>query len=102
LQAWLAPFLPLRAGIGVLLRLMRENAKVHQFTAHQGQFQQMQGGKTAQLLCVRCAADLGCLPEVGANKYVINIRFIAANFAARATLFKQDVPFELSFCSLML
>ncbi|MDO8263041.1 MAG: cell division protein ZapD [Gallionella sp.] len=100
LQAWLAPFLPLLAGLGIVLRLLRENGKVFHFTAHQGTFQQMQGGRIAQMLRVSLSSELACIPEVGANKYAINIRFIAANYAAKTTLFEQDVPFDLTFYSL--
>ena len=100
LQAWLAPFLPLRTGLRIILRLLRESGKVLHFTAHQGTFQQMQGGRVAQMLRVSLSSDLACIPEVGANKYAINIRFIAADYAAKTTLFEQDVPFDLTFCSL--
>lgn len=100
LRAWLAPMLPIEAGMNIVLQLMRESGKVLSFTAHQGTFQQMQGGRVAQMLRVSLDRDLACIPEVGANKYAINIRFIAADYAAKTTLFDQDVPFELTFCSL--
>lgn len=100
LQGWLAPLLPIDAGMNIVLRLLREGGKALRFTAHQGAFQQMQGGRVAQMLRVSLNSELACIPEVGANKYAINIRFIAANYAAKSTLFEQDVPFELTFCSL--
>jgi len=100
LQSWLAPFLPLHAGLKIVLRLLRENGKVLHLTAHQGTFQQMQGGRIAQILRVSLSRDLACIPEVSANKYAINIRFIVANYAAKSVLFEQDVPFDLTFCSL--
>jgi len=100
LQAWLAPFLPLRTGLAIILRLLRESGKTHHFTAHRGTFQQMQGGRTAQMLRVSMSSELACIPEVGANKYAINIRFIAADYSAKTTLFEYDVPFDLTFCSL--
>ena len=100
LQRWLAPFMPLNAGLEIVLHLLRGNGKNHHFTAHKGTFQQMQGGRTAQMLCVRLSKNLACIPEIGANKYAINIRFISANYAAKSTLFEQDVPFELTFYSL--
>jgi len=100
LRAWLAPLLPLHTGLKIILKLLRENGKVFHFTAHQGTFQQMQGGRVAQMLRIRLSRGLACIPEVGANKYAINIRFIAANYAAKSTLFEQDVPFELTFCSI--
>ena len=100
LRIWLAPFLPLHAGLKIILRLLRENGKVIQLVAHHGTFQQMQGGRIAQILQVRLDNDLACIPEISANKYAISIRFIAADYAAKSTLFEQDVPFELIFCSL--
>ena len=100
LRTWLAPLLPLEAGSRIILKLLRESGKAFHFTAHQGTFQQMQGGRVAQMLRVSVENELACIPEVGANKYAINIRFIAANYAAKSTLFEQEVPFELTFCSL--
>lgn len=100
LQEWLAPLLPISDSINILLKLLRENGRKISFTAHQGTFQQMQGGRAAQLLRVTLQPDLACIPELGANKYAINIRFINANYAAKTSLFEQDVPFDLTFCSL--
>lgn len=100
LQEWLAPLLPISASINILLKLLRENGRKISFVAHQGTFQQMQGGRAAQLLRVTLQPDLTCIPELGANKYAINIRFINANYAAKTSLFEHDVPFDLTFCSL--
>ena len=100
LRSWLAPFLPILAALKIILRLLRENGKLLNLTATQGTFQQMQGGRIAQIIRVRLDSELPCIPEVSANKYALNIRFIKADFAAKSTLFEQDVPFELTFCSL--
>ena len=70
------------------------------FISHKGTFQQMQGGRVAQLLRITLDNTLPCIPEVSANKYVLNIRFVAASFAAKSALYEQDVAFNLTFCSL--
>lgn len=100
LKAWLGPLLPIREGLGIVLKLLRESGKSHHYTAQNGNFQQMQGGRMAQMLRIKLDDKLPCIPEISANKYALNIRFIAANYAARTTLFDQDVPFDLIFCSL--
>ncbi len=100
LNAYLAPMLPIRDGLAIVLKLLRESGKVYHFTAQQGSFQQMQGGRTAQILRVSLDSALPCVPEVSANKYVLNIRFIAADYAAKSTLYGQDVAFDLTFCTL--
>lgn len=97
---WLTPLLPLRTGIDTILKLLRESGRTHRFTAHNGAFQQMQGGRVAQLLRVSLDRILPCFPEISANKYALNIRFVAADFCAKTSLYEHDVDFNLTFCSL--
>jgi cell division protein ZapD len=72
-------------------------------------FQQMLGGKTAQMLRLRLDDNMPCVPEISANKYVLNIRFMAQNGGSagahlgadsRARTADWDVGFELTFCNL--
>jgi cell division protein ZapD len=98
LESWLTPLRPIHDALSILLKLLRENCKPHQFTAHQGSFQQMQGGRVAQMLRVILDKDLPCIPEISANKYALNIRFVSADYAAKTTLYDQDVEFKLVFC----
>ena len=98
LTSWVTPLQPIHDGIKILLKLLRENCKTHQFTAQQGSFQQMQGGRVAQMLRVCLDKELPCIPEISANKYALNIRFVHADYAAKSTLYDQDVEFRLVFC----
>jgi cell division protein ZapD len=118
LAAWTGPLYPLRDGTAIILRILRESGKAQPVKAPQGTFQQM-GGKTAQMLRVRLAKEQPCVPEISANKYVLNIRFLAQNGApgaaagapsgsggapagsdARTRTADWDVDFELTFCNL--
>lgn len=98
LDSWVAPMLPIHEGLKILLKLLRENCKSHQFIAYQGSFQQMQGGRVAQMLRVTLDKELPCIPEISANKYALNIRFVAADYAAKSSLYEHDVEFKLVFC----
>ena len=98
LESWLTPLRPIHDGLKILLKLLRENCKTYQFTAHQGSFQQMQGGRVAQMLCVTLDKNLPCIPEISANKYALNIRFVTADYVAKSTLYDHDVEFKLVFC----
>ena len=65
----------------------------------------MLGGKTAQMLRLRLDPTAQCVPEISANKYVLNIRFLTQNGAhqtpeAKARTADWDVGFELTFCNL--
>jgi cell division protein ZapD len=100
IYSWLAPMLPVSNALNIVLRLLRESGKAHHFIAHQGSFQQMQGGKVAQMLHISLDRSLPCIPEVSANKYVLNIRFVTASYAAKNAQYEQDVNFNLTFCAL--
>lgn len=100
LKEWMAPLLPTRAVVDIMLKLLRESGKTHHFVAKNGCFQQMQGGRVAQLLRISLNSALPCIPEVSANKYVLNIRFVEASYAARSALYDKDVEFDLIFCAI--
>ena len=101
LAAWTGPLHPLRDGSAIILRILRESGKPQALAAQQGMFQQMLGGKTAQMLRLRLDREQPCVPEISANKYVLNIRFIAQNGEdPRPRTADWDVDFELTFCNL--
>jgi cell division protein ZapD len=100
LQGWLVPFLPLQQGVAIILRILRESGRSSRQVAVQGVFQQMMGGRVAQLLRLHVASNHECVPEVSANKYALNIRFTVTSSAQRPRVIQDDVPFELTFCNL--
>lgn len=99
LRRWASPLMPTAEAASILLRLLRDSGKTHRYVAHHGAFQQMSGGKIVQLFRVSFDRSLGVLPELSANKYALNIRFVSAvtgEVKARQT--EQDVEFDLTFC----
>lgn len=107
LHGWLAPLLPVRDGISIVLRLLRDSGKAGEFTAVQGQFQQMLSGRIAQLIRLRLADDLAFIPEISANKYALMIRFTepvsdmtGAWGGGRPRQSETNVSFELTYCNL--
>ena len=70
-------------------------------TAYHGVFQLMlTTTKVAQLLRLSLARDLPCVPEISANKYALNIRFIGIAGMDRGAVYDGDVEFDLVFCNL--
>jgi len=101
LDAWIEPFEPIRNGGAVVLRLLRENGRASRHTAYHGVFQLMlTTTKVAQLLRLTMEKDVPCVPEISANKYALNIRFIGVTGMDRGTVYDHDVDFELAFCNL--
>ncbi|HET9668175.1 MAG TPA: cell division protein ZapD [Casimicrobiaceae bacterium] len=101
LAGWIEPFAPIRTGAAIVLRLLRENSRVSRHTATRGVFQLMlTTAKVAQLLRLRLEHSPPYVPEISANKYALNIRFIGVSGMDRGNVVDQDVDFELAFCNL--
>ena len=101
LAHWIDPFDAIRSGSAIVLRLLRENNRVSRHTASRGVFQLMlTTTKVAQLLRLTVKRDPPCVPEISANKYALNIRFIGVSGMDRGKVVDQEVEFELMFCNL--
>lgn len=97
---WLTPLLPIRDGFSIVLHLLRKSGKTFNYLAEQGVFQQTGSGCTAHLLRLKVNDVLPCIPEISANKYALNIRFVPAELGQKNKVYEEDVNFELTFCNL--
>ncbi|MEO7761217.1 MAG: cell division protein ZapD [Casimicrobiaceae bacterium] len=101
LQSWLAPFLPIDEALGIVLRVLRDSGRSSRQVAYNGLFQLMlTANKVAQLLRITVAKDLPFVPEISANRYALNIRFLGYDILERPRQIEQDVEFDLTFCNL--
>ncbi len=100
LLRWLGPFAPIRDAIRIVLRLLRESGQSEPQSASQGVYKKMLEGRNPQLIRVTLAKNQPCVPEISANKYVLNIRFVYAGPGQSRACTDQTVAFELSFCTL--
>jgi cell division protein ZapD len=100
LTAWLQPIAAVSDGASIVLKLLRESTQQHSAMAYQGVYQQVPAGRVAQMIRISLASEFHCVPEISANKYALNIRFISVGTAGRPHLCEQDVEFQLSFCNL--
>jgi cell division protein ZapD len=101
LYRWLTPMLPIRAGLGIVLRLMRESCRPGMEEAVNGVYQQMLDINVRPPQMVRIGMDDGvnCVPEISANKYMLNIRFVRSQ-PGESKVCAGSIPFELTFCTL--
>jgi len=100
LQAWLEPLLPIQRALRTILRLLRESGEDFEQIARRGTFQQMPMLRPAQLLRIQLEDGLACVPELSANKYALNIRFISNAAGLRPSLYPHDVAFRIAYCNL--
>ena len=100
LDGWMAPFMPIREAVEIVLKLLRSSGKTTSEIAYGGVYQQMMGGRVSQMIRVRLARHYQCVPEISANKYALNIRFTTQEGLQRPKVAETDVQFELTFCNL--
>jgi len=100
LTTWLKPMMPVHAALSIVLRVLRESGRTTSLIAFQGMYQQTPAEKPAQMLRLTIADELPCVPEISANKYALNVRFLLPDSVNKTRVYDQDVPFELSFCNL--
>ena len=100
LESWLRPLLPVHAALSIVLRVLRESGRTVSLIAFQGVYQQTPAERPAQMLRLSLAGELPCVPEISANKYALNVRFLLPEGVQKTRVYEQDVPFELAFCNL--
>ena len=102
LQNWLEPLFPLRDGLSIVLRFLRASGMPEYQVARGGSFQLMLGGSTSQMINISLDRQLPYIPEISANRYAMNIRFIRQDLESRQRLVdsKVDIPFAITFCNL--
>jgi len=100
LETWLKPLLPIHAALSIVLRVLRESGRSSSLIAFQGVYQQTPAEKPAQMLRLSLQDDLPCVPEISANKYALNVRFLLPEGVQKSRVYEHDVPFDLAFCNL--
>ncbi len=100
LEGWMQPMAPIREGLEIVLRLLRASGRPEPQLARAGAYQLTMAGRTAQMLRVRVPRSEAAVPEISANKYALNIRFMLPETLARPRVAERDIDFELTFCSL--
>jgi cell division protein ZapD len=100
LEGWQKTLLPIHAGLEIVLRVLRESGRTVSLIAFQGVYQQTPAERPAQMLRLSLDEALPCVPEISANKYALNVRFLLPEGVQKTRVYDQDVPFELAFCNL--
>jgi cell division protein ZapD len=99
IAAWFAPLAPLFDALALVLRLLRDSGGPVKMIAVAGSYQQMLQGKVYQMLRLAIDENLGAIPEISANKYMLWVRFTSQGGDLKPKPLEDDVPFELTLCN---
>lgn len=103
LREWIKPFMPLSAGLGIVLRLLRSSGRTECQIAEGGAFQMMLAERAAQMVRVSLKSPVDFVPEISANKYALNIRFTllrrsqSVRLTSASSLTWSSVIFDVCF-----
>ena len=100
LETWRRPLNSVAGALRIVLRVLRESGKSASLIAYRGVFQQTPMERAAHMLRLTLKRDISCVPEISANKYALNIRFILPGSVQRTKVYEVDVEFELTYCNL--
>jgi len=98
IQSWLEPLIPLHDTIQGLLKLLRGSASSEDQVARNGLFLLNLSNLNIQMARVEIDPERRCNPEISANKYALNIRFISTS--DDEPCHHRDIDFRLTLCSL--
>lgn len=98
ISGWFAPLVPLFDAVTIVMRLLRESGHAVKINADGGSYQQMLQGKIYQMLRLVLDEELGAIPEISANKYMLWVRFTSQDGDMKPKAFEGEVPFELALC----
>ncbi|MFW8565098.1 cell division protein ZapD [Orrella sp. 11846] len=98
LQDWVNPLLPLRNGVQLIMKLLRDSGTRESTVARSGSYQQMLSGKTYQLFTVWVDDAQQVFPEMSANKYMVWVRFSEQDGIHKPHPVSRDIPFEYALC----
>ncbi|MFN3628576.1 MAG: cell division protein ZapD [Casimicrobiaceae bacterium] len=105
LKHWLDPLSPLDEAVTLVLRLLRGSGMLRPERAPNGSFHRSLDGVRSPLLAIiRVETGWAVVPELSANRYAINVRWLehGGQFtrAGRAQVTTRDIPFEMALCRL--
>jgi cell division protein ZapD len=100
LQHWLIPFVSIRSAVDIVLGLLRDSGQPELQHADNGTYQRMLESRNPQLIRVTMVDNLPCVPEISANKYMLNIRFVRVGAGQTRACTNQPIDFDLTFCIL--
>ena len=100
IEGWCLPLNSVAAALRIVLRVLRESGKSASLIAYRGVFQQTPMERAAHMLRLTLRRDIACVPEISANKYALNIRFILPGSVQRTKVYESDIDFELTYCNL--
>ena len=100
IQAWLGEFDLVRTATELLLKLVRDGAKVQSKIAVHGFYQELLDPQlNLRMIRVMVTQDTPAFPEISVSRHFLSIRFFTPDIEKKPVQYPESIPFELAYCS---
>lgn len=103
IETWLDTLQPVRKALNIILRQLRTSGLPKPVEASNGQYHRSLQGTTMQMAILDIDPSIPYVPEVSANRFALNVRFVEPELNAgepRPRPTQQSLAFQLTLCSL--
>lgn len=99
IEAWLNEFSQIRAGVLLVLEIVRNNARTEQKTAIHGFHQELLDPQSnLRMMRVFIPSATKAYPEVSVGRHFLSVRFFLPDIEKRTLQFPDNLDFELAYC----
>lgn len=98
-KVWLAEFKHIKQAIILLLRVIRESARMHTKVAVNGFYQELfDGQQRLSLIRVAIPNNISAYPEISISRHFVSIRLFCPEITTKPPPYDGDVTLGLSYC----
>ncbi len=100
LKSWIPEFNNIRAASSLILRFVRESAKIQQKVAEHGFYQELLDPQiNLRLIRVAIPRNIQAYPEISIGRHYLSVRFFVPKILERPTQFLENLQFWIYLCS---
>lgn len=100
IRAWLDEFSSIRSANELVLKLVREESKIHQKQASNGFHQELLDPQNnLRMIRVIVPDNITAYPEISIGRHFLSIRFFEPNIIDRPVQYQHNLSFWLSYCT---
>jgi cell division protein ZapD len=97
---WLTDFTQIRSAVGLVLELVRNNAKIEEKSATHGFYQELLDPQSnLRMIRIGIERDVETYPEVSIGRHFFSVRFYSPDILKRPVQFTKNLTFWVAYCN---
>lgn len=97
---WLSEFAQIKSVVGLVLELVRDNAKLEEKTAIHGFYQELLDPQSnLRMIRIQIPREIAAYPEVSLGRHFLSIRYFAPDIYKRPSQYPDNLTFWVAYCN---